>query len=260
MSQTAQDEVIDALFGAGAHFGYRRSKRHPTAAPFIFGAKGAVEIFDLEKTKAALAHAEEFVTELARNGKVVLFVGGKEEARDAVRAGAEQLGMPYVAGRWVGGTLTNFAQIRSRVDRMLDLIAKREKGELAKYTKKERLLIDRDIARAEELFTGLIPLKALPFALFVIDPAREHTAVAEARQTGIPIVALASSDCDFSAVAHPIPGNDASRQSIAFFVRKIVEAYEQGRSEARNPRLPIGGQAKSETNANDQNPKSEALV
>lgn len=229
MSHTAHDPVIDALFGVGAHFGYRRSKRHPTAVPFIFGTKGTVEIFDLEKTRAALACAEEFVRMLAQSGKTILFVGGKREASDAVRDGAEKLAAPFVAGRWVGGTLTNFAQIRSRVDRMLDLIAKREKGELVKYTKKERLLIDRDIARSETLFKGLIPLKALPAALFVIDPAREHTAIAEARQTGIPVVALASSDCDFSAIAYPIPGNDASRQSIALFVERIVAAYEAGK-------------------------------
>lgn len=227
---TTHDPLIDALFGAGAHFGYRRSKRHPTASSYIFGAKGAVEIFDLEKTKEALVRAEEFVKDLAKSGRTVLFVGGKREASEAVRAGAERVGMPHVAGRWVGGTLTNFGQIRSRIDRMLELLSAREKGELAKYTKKERLLIDRDIARLEELFKGLVPLKALPAALFVIDPAKEHTAVSEAKQTRVPVIALASSDCDFSRVDYPIPGNDASRQSIAFFVERIVTAYEAGKS------------------------------
>lgn len=226
----ANDPTIDALFSSGAHFGYRRSKRHPTAAPFIFGAKGGVEIFDLEKTKAALVRAEEFVKELSRGSRTLLFVGGKHEASEAVKAGAEKIGMPYVAGRWVGGTLTNFSQIRGRIDRMLELLSKREKGELAKYTKKERLLIDRDIARLEELFAGLIALKALPAALFVVDPTKEHTAVAEAKKTEIPVIALASSDCDFSAVRYPIPGNDASRASIAFFLERIVAAYEAGQS------------------------------
>ncbi|MEK7087805.1 MAG: 30S ribosomal protein S2 [Patescibacteria group bacterium] len=234
--QAAGDPVVSALFSVGAHFGYRRSKRHPTAVPFIFGAKNGVEIFDLELVKPALQKAEEFIKHLAQSGKTLLFVGGKREASEAIQAGAKKLGMPAVFGRWVGGTLTNFANIRGRVDRMLDLISKREKGELAKYTKKERLLIDRDVARLETLFGGLVPLKALPSALFVIDPGKEHTAVTEARKEGIPVIALASSDCDFSSIDYPIPGNDASRQSIAFFVDRAVAAYEEGK-EIQNANL-----------------------
>ena len=242
------DAVIDSLFSVGAHFGYRRAKRHPTAAPFLFGVKGGVEIIDLPQTKKALLAAEEFVKGLAHSGKTLLFVGGKREASEAVRLGAEKVGMPFVSGRWIGGTLTNFGQIRSRIDKMLDLGAKREKGELAKYTKKERLVIDREVTRLEELFHGLIPLAALPAALFVVDPGREHTAVGEARKRDIPIVALASSDCDMSLLNYPIPGNDASRASISFIVERIAAAYEAGKSEARNP--------KSETNPNDQHQKS----
>ncbi len=224
------DPALDSLFSVGAHFGYRRSKRHPTAAPFIFGVKSGIEIFDLEKTKVALAKAEAFVTGLAAAGKVLLFVGGKREASDAVATGADEIAMPYVAGRWIGGTLTNFGQIRKRIDKMLELTAAREKGELAKYTKKERLMIDREVMRLDALFHGLIPLAGLPAALFVIDPSRESTAIAEARKKGVPIVALASSDCDMSEIDYPIPGNDASRDSIAFFVERMVAAYESGRS------------------------------
>lgn len=181
-------------------------------------------------TKPALERAEEFVRNLARSGKMLLLVGGKNEASEAVKSGAVRLGMPAVFGRWVGGTLTNFANIRARIDKMLDLTSKREKGELSEYTKKERLLIDRDIARLEMLFGGLVPLKSLPGALFVIDPGKEHTAVTEAKRENIPVIALASSDCDISKVDYAIPGNDASRQSIAFFVERIVAAYEAGKS------------------------------
>jgi small subunit ribosomal protein S2 len=230
ITQHANDPIIDALFSVGAHFGYRRSRRHPSASPFIFGVKGTVEIFDLEKTKNALIAAETFVAQLAKAGKMLLFVGGKKEAAEAVSSGATALGMPYVASRWIGGTLTNFGQIRGRVDKMLDFIHKREKGELAKYTKKERLLIDRDITRLDELFHGLLPLTALPAALFVIDPRAEETAMREARKQKIPVVALANSDCDMNAPAHAIPGNDAARASIRFFVDKIVEAYEKGKA------------------------------
>src|SRR3989344_1178333 len=228
--ETPNDPVINDLFAVGAHFGYRRSKRHPTAAEFIFGTKNGVEIFDLEKTKPALQKAEEFVKNLAKAGKLLLFVGGKNEARDAIKNGAKKLSMPAVFGRFVGGTLTNFANIRARVDKMLDLTAKREKGELAKYTKKERLLIDREIIRLQELFGGLVPLKAIPGAIFVVDPGKEHIAVVEAKKEGVPVIALASSDCDLSIIDYVIPGNDASRQSITYFVERIVEAYQAGKS------------------------------
>ena len=225
----ANDPLIDSLFGVGAHFGYRRSKRHPTTARFIFGTKGGIEIFDLEKTKPLLEEAEVFVKNLSLVGKQILFVGGKSEAKAAVAAAAERLSQPYVAGRWIGGTLTNFKEIRGRIDKMLDLRSKREKGELVKYTKKERLLIDREIERLETLFSGLISLKSLPGAMFVVDPRKEAIAVTEARKEHIPVIALASSDCDLSLIDHPIPGNDASRASIAYFLERIAKAYEDGK-------------------------------
>lgn len=230
--QTVNDPIIDALFAVGAHFGYRRSRRHPSAASFIFGVKGTVDIFDLEKTKNALAKAEAFVLDMAKSGKIILFVGGKKEAADAVASGATALGLPFVASRWIGGTMTNFGQIRGRVDKLLDLMNKREKGELAKYTKKERLLIDREITRLDELFHGLLPLKALPAALFVIDPRMEETAINEAKKQKIPVVALANSDCDVNSIDYPILANDASRASIAFFVDRIAAAYKAGKTAA----------------------------
>ncbi|MDO8564613.1 MAG: 30S ribosomal protein S2 [bacterium] len=232
--ETAHDPIIDALFSVGAHFGYRRSKRHPSAIPFIFGSKGGVEIFDLEKSRTALLEAEVFLKELGATGKTALFVSSKPEACEALKAGAEKINMPYVAGRWIGGTLTNFPQIRSRIDKMLDLISKREKGELSKYTKKERLLIDRDIVKLDELFAGLVPLTALPAALVVVDPGKEHTAIAEAKKTGIPVVALANSDCNLKVATYAVPGNDATRKSVAFFVERMVAAYEAGKMGTNN--------------------------
>lgn len=238
--QVVTDPVIDALFGVGAHFGSRRSRRHPSGAQHIFGAKGGVEIFDLEKTKMSLEKAEEFARALSKEGKQVLFVTSKSEARDALVEAATRLGMPYVAGRFVGGTLTNFGQIRGRIDKMIDLRTKREKGELSKYTKKERLLIDREIERLETFFGGLVSLTSLPKAIFVIDPRKEDIVVTEALIENIPVIALASSDCDISRIEYPIPGNDASRQSIAYFIERIASAYESAKPEAQS--------TKSETN------------
>lgn len=213
------------MFKAGAHFAFSKSRRHPSSAPYIFGVKNKVEIFDLEKTQPLLTKALEFVASLARENKQVLIVGGKSEARKAVKASAMSLNMPFVDGRWIGGTLTNFVEIRKRIEKMERLTTEREKGELAKYTKKERLLIDREISNLEYMFSGIASLKEMPKALIVVDPKKEHIAVKEAQDMGIPVVAIAGSDCDLSQVDYAIVGNDASQTSIAFLMNEIVKAY-----------------------------------
>lgn len=229
-TSTQNKERIDELFNVGAHFGFVRSRRHPSMKPFIYGMKNKIEIFDLEQTLEELDKTLEYVRNLGRDGAMVLFVGGKSEAREAIRNGAESLDMPYVAGRWIGGSLTNFGEIRKRVQKLEDLQSQKEKGELAKYTKKERLLIDREIEKLTRLFKGLTNLKQMPKAMFVIDPKREHNAVKEAQGLGIPVVALAGSDCDLNEVDRAIPANDASVPSIAYFVGKVVAAYKEGRA------------------------------
>ncbi|MCE9644319.1 30S ribosomal protein S2 [Candidatus Parcubacteria bacterium] len=229
---TAKSPVIEALFKVGAHFGYAKARRHPTAKPFIFGAKNHVELFDLEETEKALAAAKAFVSAVAAQGKQVLFVGGKSEAKEVVKSAAEASGLPFAAGRFVGGTLTNFSEIRRRVDKMERLLSERETGELNRYTKKERLLIDREIAKLQSNFAGIVSMKSLPAAVFVVDPRREHIAVLEAKRLHIPVVALANSDCDLSQVDYAIPANDSSRASVAHFVEEIASAYREGRAPA----------------------------
>lgn len=220
------DKTINELFGVGAHFAYTKSRRHPSAKPYIFGVKNRIEIFDLEKTNEALESAIEFVSSIAAKGSRVLFVGGKNESREAIRNAATKIDMPYVAGRWIGGTLTNFPEIRKRVLKLETLLNQKEKGELAKYTKKERLLIDREIEGLKSYFEGLNPLKELPGALFIVDSKKEHIALEEAKVLGIPTVALCGSDCDLKEVDYAIPGNDSSKDSIAFFVNQIAHAYQ----------------------------------
>src|SRR3989344_1255389 len=149
---------IETLFGAGTHFGYVRARRHPTAAAFIFTTKDRTDIFDLEKTEKRLDAARTFVSSLAANGKQVLFVGGKHEALGIVKDVADRVGAPDAAGRWVGGTLTNFKNIRKRIARLQKFMAERDSGELEKYTKKERLLIDREIENLLSRFGGLVSM------------------------------------------------------------------------------------------------------
>lgn len=222
-------KTIETMFEAGAHFGLGRSRRHPSVAPYIFGTKNNTDIFDLEKIEVMVKKAKDYATQLGKEGKVVLFVGGKKEAAAAVRNSAQSLNMPYVDGRWIGGTITNFGQVRKRIDRYEKLVSDREKGELAKYTKRERMLIDKEIASLEKMFLGIVSLKKAPDALLIVDPRHEKNAVKEAADFNIPIISLASSDCDIAGVAHPIVGNDAAKASIQFFVNEIAQAYHSGK-------------------------------
>lgn len=223
------DKIIEEMFKVGAHFGYSKSRRHPTASPYIFGVKNRVEIFDLAKTADLLKNALDFVAGLAKEGRQILFVGGKNEARDLIKKAADSIEMPYVAGRWIGGTFTNFPEIKKRIAKLEELTKQREKGELAKYTKKERLVIDRNIANLERFFSGLLLMKEMPKAVFIIDPKNEAIAVKEAKKMGIPVVALAGSDCDIKDIDYPIAANDSSVSSISFFVDEIVGAYKNNK-------------------------------
>ena len=222
--------MVDALFSVGAHFGFVKSRRHPSAKPFIFGSKNNIEIFDLEKTSKELEKILAFVEEKGKEGVMILWVGGKSEAREAIKNAGKELEMPYVHGRWIGGTLSNFSEIKKRIARLEELTEQREKGELNKYTKKERLLFDREIDKLSIYFGGLARLKSLPKLLVVVDPKKEYIAVAEAKRIGIPVVALAGSDSNLYELDYAIPANDASRQSIGLIIKKIVTAYKKGLS------------------------------
>lgn len=224
----SKNPVIEKLFSIGAHFGYAPSRRHPTQSKYLFGAKSGVELFDLEQTAALLQEALSFVKSLAAENKTILFVGGKAEAREALERVALRVNQPYVAGRWIGGSLTNFSEIKKRLSRLQELSEKREKGELAQFTKRERLLIDREITDLETMFGGLRGMQKLPDALIVIDPKKEEGAVAEAKQLNIPVVALLNSDCNSSLVTYPIPGNDASRDTLSYVLDEIAAAYTSG--------------------------------
>ncbi len=230
MSATKASTIdIESLSRAGVHYGRQKGRRHPTAKRFIFGAKGQFEIFDLEGTVAELARALEAARAVGERGGQILMISGKTEARGAIKDAASSAGLPYVAGRYIGGTLTNFGEIKKRIARMENLIDQKEKGELAKYTKKERLLIDREIETLKEKFGGISNMKTLPAMLYVVDPRKECIAVREANELGIPVMALASSDCNMTELAYPIPGNDALESSVRLITDKIALSYKEGR-------------------------------
>ena len=225
----SDNTIIKKLFEAGAHFGYTRARRSPSIAPFIFGQKNRNDIFDLELTAEKLEEAKQKAAEIVAKGKKILFVAGKNEARFIMRRGADKADEPFVCSRWIGGTLTNFKEISKRVKRLETLREDKDKGNLDKYTKKERLLMDREIEDLDETFGGIVSMKELPGAMFVVDPRYDDIAVREAFATGVPVIALANSDCNLKMIANPIPANDATEKSITYFVSEIVNAIEEGK-------------------------------
>lgn len=230
--KSIKESLIQRLFAAGAHFGFSKSRTHPSTRPYLYGFKNRYGIIDLRHTAEQLARACDFVRGLAREGKEILLIGNKDEAKEIVRQAAEGLGVPYVASRWLGGTFTNWPQIKSRIERLKDLKSKRENKELSVYTKKERLLFDREISRLERYLNNLSGLAKLPAVVILIDPRQENIVVREARRTGIAVVALSGSDCDLRGIDYPVVANDANVESIRFFIDQLAAAYRDGQTAA----------------------------
>jgi small subunit ribosomal protein S2 len=222
---------VERLFKAGAHFAQVKSRRHPSMKPYILGAKARTEIIDLAKTETQLKAAKEALAALAREGKTVLFVGGKPEIATLLKAAAMKIGVPYVSTRWLGGTITNFNEIKKRIDRLADLTEKKAAGTLAKqHTKLEVLMLDREAARLVLRLDGITGLAKRPDAMLVVDTKHEKHAIKEAKQVGIPVIAIMNSDCDLKDATYPIVANDASREVVKLLLAELVEAYEKGRA------------------------------
>lgn len=220
------EALINEMFDAGAHVGYSKTRRHPSTREFIFESRKKKDIIDLAHTETQLSSALNFLAELQKTDKQVLFVGTKPEAKGIVRAAAELIDMPFVTERWLGGTLTNSKEIKTRVDRLIKLTDQSEKGELIAATKKEKLMLEREIERLEQKFGGIKNMKKAPAALFVVDPQKEEIAVTEARQMNIPVIALANTDCDISVINHAIVANDTNVSSINFFTKKVADSLK----------------------------------
>lgn len=213
---------------AGMHLGYSRSSRHPQTAKYVFGVRNNVQIIDVLKIHEALSEAGDFIKKLGMENKQILFVGTKEEAQVAVETEARRLGMPFINLRWLGGTLTNFKEVRRRLDTLDDLSEKQKTGELLKYKKKERVRIEEKMEKMASMFGGLKLMKTLPAALVVVDSKQEEIAIAEAKAIKIPVVALMNTDCNPLVADYPVPGNDASSSSIKLFLSSIGNAYLEG--------------------------------
>lgn len=216
--------TLQQLLEAGCHFGHQARRWNPTMAPYIYTTRDKVHIFDLVKTKEGLDRAHDFVAGLVQSGQQVLFVGTKRQAKELVTQAAKKANMPYVTERWLGGILTNFDQIQGRIKKLKTLRDQRAAGELKKYTKKEQLLIDRDIAKLERFLGGMELLNGRPAALFVVDTHREDVAVREAVKVGIPVVGMVDTNGDPGKVDYVIPVNDDAVKSIELITSAVADA------------------------------------
>ncbi len=221
--------TLEELLEAGVHFGHQVRRGHPRMKPYIYGAKDGVHIIDLTKSDQLLKEACEYVFNLGKEGKVLLFVGTKKQAKDIVEEAAKSLQAPYLVARWMGGFLTNFEEIKKNIKKLKEFLEQKEKGELDKYTKKEQLLIERKMAKLQKDFAGAMDLPGLPDALFVADAVADNIAVREAKRIGIKVVAIADSNCDPTQIDYLIPGNDDAIKSIKILVETIASAYGEGK-------------------------------
>lgn len=217
---------IEDLKKAGLQYGYSRTRRHPSVKPFIEGNYSGVDFINLEKTKEQLIEATDFLKAVHGAGKVILFVGVKPEVRQIVKEIALSLNAPYIAERFIGGTITNFPQIKKRIEKLHDLLKKKETGELSVYTKKEQLLIQRDIDRLDRDFGGISSLTNIPSAIVMVDSRHEDMCVKEAKHLHIPVVALCNTDCTIEGIEYPIVGNDGSVSSVRFVLEAIKSALQ----------------------------------
>jgi small subunit ribosomal protein S2 len=212
------------LLEAGVHFGHQTRRWNPKMAPYIFTERNGIYIIDLQKTVRKVDEAYQFVRNTVAEGGTVLFVGTKKQAQETIRQEAERCGMPYVNQRWLGGMLTNFQTIRSRIDRLEQLETMESDGSFELLPKKEVMQLQKEKERLERFLGGIRTLRRLPDAVFVVDPRKEKIAVAEARKLGIPIIAIVDTNCDPDEIDYVIPGNDDAIRAVRLLTSKMADA------------------------------------
>ncbi len=229
-SKKLPDYEVDLreLLEAGCHFGHQARRWNPKMEEYIYIKREGVHIFDLAQTADRLAKAMNYVREIVSEGKQIIFVGTKRQASPIIKEEAEGCGVLHVSIRWLGGTLTNWDQIKKSIDKLKDLEEKKEKGELKKYTKKENVMFDRDIAKLTRFLGGLKDLKGTPEAVFIVDVKKEHAVVKEARIKGVKVIGLVDSNSDPDLIDYMIPANDDAVSSVKFVVSKLAEAVNDG--------------------------------
>jgi len=220
---------LEDLLKAGIHFGHLTRRWNPKMRKYIFMQRNGIHIIDLKKTKEGLERAYQAMRDISAEGGKVIFVGTKKQAVEVIQSEASRCGMPYITERWLGGTLTNFSTIKKSIRLLENLEKMVVDGTAQKMTKKERLQIDREIAKMKKVFAGIREMKRIPAAVYVVDTRKEEIAVKEARKLGIPIFAIVDTNCDPDVITYPIPGNDDSTKSIGLITRILADAVLEGR-------------------------------
>lgn len=231
--------MVKDLIDAGVHFGSRARRWNPKMKPYIYGKRNLIHIIDLKETVRGLLRACKFFNRVASQNGLILFVGTKRQASDILIEQCARAQMPYVTERWLGGTLTNFRTIRSRLDRLEELETILDGEQASSYSKKAISALTRERRKIDRNLSGIRQMNRLPEALFIVDPAREHNAVSEARKLGIKTVALLDTDCDPDLIDLPIPGNDDSMRSIELVISRVIDAIIEGKMSAP-AEAPVG--------------------
>ena len=224
--------LVKDLIEAGVHFGHRASRWNPKMRPYIYGRRNLIHVIDVRETVRGILRAKKYLQSVAAAGSLILFVGTKRQASETIEQQSKRCGMPFVSDRWLGGTLTNFRTIRSRLGRLEELEALRTGEELASYSKKMQSALNREYRKMFRNLNGMRTMNRLPEVLVVIDPKKEKNAVREARKLGIATIALIDTDCDPDDVDLPIPGNDDSIRSIELVVTHLADAIIAGKASA----------------------------
>ncbi len=237
--------TVKQLLEAGAHFGHQTSRWHPKMKRYIFTQRNGIHIIDLEQTVVLLDKACTFVRDLVASGKNILFVGTKKQAQEAVQAEATRCGMPYVNLRWLGGMLTNFPTIQSRIDFLVRQEDRKQKGEFDSLPKKERRKLEEEIQRLNRQMSGFKEMTTIPGALFIVDITVEKIALTEARKMGVPVVAMADTNCDPDLIDYPIPSNDDAIKAIKLMAGRIADAVLEGKAalESGKPAVTVEASA-----------------
>jgi small subunit ribosomal protein S2 len=222
--------VVKEILEAGVHYGHRSSRWNPKMRPYIYGRRNQIHIIDIKETIRGLIRAKKYLLKVAAQGGLILFVGTKRQAGAAIEELAEECKMPYCTERWLGGTLTNFRTIRTRLKRLEELESLRATGEIKNYSKKMQSTLNREYSKIYRNLNGMREMNRLPECLVIVDPSKEKNAVHEARLLGVKIVALIDTDSDPDMVDLPIPGNDDSLRSIRLVIQHLSDAIKQGRS------------------------------
>lgn len=228
------EEIVSLkeLLEAGVHFGHQKTKWNPKMKPYIFGERDKIYIIDLQQTQKQINEAYKVTRDIAAKGKSILFVGTKKQAQDTIKEEAVRCGMPYVSTRWLGGTLTNFKTIKSRIDKLLEMERQEAEGEMKLLTKKEQSQFLREKQRLLRNLEGIKDMRDIPGLIFLIDSTREKTAVNEAKRLNIPIVALIDTNCNPEPIDYLIVGNDDAIKSIKLVASKIADAVTEGKKSA----------------------------